>query len=251
MLSPTPGTTTILGTSNILFQWSTGVGVTSYELLIGTNGVGTSNILNTGAHHHHLLHVAHASCRRGHAFRPPRFAYQRSVAVRRLRLHRERNGSSRHALSLFGHALNQPDLYLEQRQRGDLLPVEVGTTGPGSTDILDTGVTTETSATVSIPANGATVLRDTLSARRRSLATHGLHFHRTGAIPNYVVNTAADDATGTASNCTSSPEGICTLRDALAAANAVAKTAISPSIPRYSWHRIRLRQIPSRSATAR
>ena len=36
--------------------------------------------------------------------------------------------------------------------------------------------------------------------------------------PNFVVNTAADDATGTASNCTGSPEGTCTLRDALAAA---------------------------------
>ncbi len=49
MLSPTPGTATVLGTSNIQFQWSTGVDVTSYELLIGTNGVGSSNILNTGS----------------------------------------------------------------------------------------------------------------------------------------------------------------------------------------------------------
>jgi uncharacterized protein (TIGR03382 family) len=36
--------------------------------------------------------------------------------------------------------------------------------------------------------------------------------------PNYVVNTNQDDTTGTASNCTGSPEGTCTLRDALAAA---------------------------------
>ena len=49
MLSPTPGTATILGTSNILFQWTSGAGVTSYELLIGTSGVGSSNILTTGA----------------------------------------------------------------------------------------------------------------------------------------------------------------------------------------------------------
>ena len=46
-------------------------------------------------------------------------------------------------------------------------------------------------------------------------------------VPNYVVNTTADDATGTASNCTSSPEGICTLRDALAAANAVSASNIT------------------------
>ena len=38
--------------------------------------------------------------------------------------------------------------------------------------------------------------------------------------PNYVVNTTADDATETAANCTSSPERVCTLRDALAAASA-------------------------------
>ncbi|MFZ0304353.1 MAG: hypothetical protein WAL75_16805 [Terracidiphilus sp.] len=47
ILSPTPGTATILGISNILFQWSKGVSVTSYELLIGTSGVGSSNILAT------------------------------------------------------------------------------------------------------------------------------------------------------------------------------------------------------------
>ena len=46
-------------------------------------------------------------------------------------------------------------------------------------------------------------------------------------IPNYVVNTTADDATGTASNCASSPEGQCTLRDALAAANAVSASNIT------------------------
>ncbi len=46
-------------------------------------------------------------------------------------------------------------------------------------------------------------------------------------VPNYVVNTTADDATGTASNCTSSPEGICTLRDALAAASAVSASNIT------------------------
>jgi CSLREA domain-containing protein len=33
----------------------------------------------------------------------------------------------------------------------------------------------------------------------------------------FVVNTTADDATGVPGTCTSSPEGTCTLRDALAA----------------------------------
>jgi CSLREA domain-containing protein len=35
---------------------------------------------------------------------------------------------------------------------------------------------------------------------------------------SYVVNSTADDTSGTATNCTSNPEGTCTLRDALAAA---------------------------------
>jgi len=45
--------------------------------------------------------------------------------------------------------------------------------------------------------------------------------------PDFVVNTITDDATGTEANCTSSPEGICTLRDALAAANAVSASDIT------------------------
>ena len=46
-------------------------------------------------------------------------------------------------------------------------------------------------------------------------------------VPNYLVNATADDETGTPSNCTGSPGEICTLRDALAAADAVARSTIS------------------------
>jgi CSLREA domain-containing protein len=45
--------------------------------------------------------------------------------------------------------------------------------------------------------------------------------------PSYVVTTAVDDASGVAGNCTSSPEGTCSLRDALAAARAANGAAIS------------------------
>jgi len=49
--------------------------------------------------------------------------------------------------------------------------------------------------------------------------------------PSLVVNTATDDATGVATNCTSSPEGTCALRDALAAAASAgaANITFSPS----------------------
>ena len=137
MLSPTPGAATILGTSNIQFQWSRGVDVTSYELLIGTSGVGSSNILNTGV---------------------------------------------------------------------------IGTT----------------SYTLStLPYNGVTVY-----VRLASLMINGAwqreDYQYTESVKfSVVVNTTADDAAGTASNCTGSPEGICTLRDALAAANAVTGSNIT------------------------
>jgi len=45
--------------------------------------------------------------------------------------------------------------------------------------------------------------------------------------PSFVVNTVTDDATGTASNCTTRPEGTCTLRDALAAAAAAGSGTIT------------------------
>jgi sugar lactone lactonase YvrE len=44
--SPTPGTT--LGTSNVHFTWTAGLGVTSYNLWLGLNGVGSSNLYNSG-----------------------------------------------------------------------------------------------------------------------------------------------------------------------------------------------------------
>ncbi len=54
------------------------------------------------------------------------------------------------------------------------------------------------------------------------------------ALPSYVVNTANDDATGVATNCTSSPEGTCTLRDALVAANLAGGGAISFSTTAFA-----------------
>jgi hypothetical protein len=46
LTSPTPGAT--LGTSNVHFTWTTGVGVTHYNLWLGLNGVGSSNLYNSG-----------------------------------------------------------------------------------------------------------------------------------------------------------------------------------------------------------
>jgi len=46
MSSPTPGT--VLAGSSVTFTWTTGTGVTEYELRLGTTGAGSSNLYNSG-----------------------------------------------------------------------------------------------------------------------------------------------------------------------------------------------------------
>jgi len=47
MISPTAGST--LGTSNVVFTWTTGAGVTSYTLWLGTSGPGSSSLYASGS----------------------------------------------------------------------------------------------------------------------------------------------------------------------------------------------------------
>ena len=44
LTSPTPGSTTILGTNNVKFQWTSGGGVTDYQLNLSTIGTGQSEL---------------------------------------------------------------------------------------------------------------------------------------------------------------------------------------------------------------
>jgi hypothetical protein len=46
MTSPTPGTQ--LTGANATFTWTAGAGPTQYELWLGTTGVGSSNVYNSG-----------------------------------------------------------------------------------------------------------------------------------------------------------------------------------------------------------
>jgi hypothetical protein len=47
LYSPAPGST--LGTANVKFEWTAGVANTSYQLWLGTSGVGSSNLYNSGS----------------------------------------------------------------------------------------------------------------------------------------------------------------------------------------------------------
>jgi hypothetical protein len=44
LISPTPGLSTILGTTSVPFQWTTGTEVTLYQLTLGTTAPGASNL---------------------------------------------------------------------------------------------------------------------------------------------------------------------------------------------------------------
>jgi hypothetical protein len=44
LTSPTPGLGTVLGTSNVLFQWNTGTGVALYQLNLSTVAPGESEL---------------------------------------------------------------------------------------------------------------------------------------------------------------------------------------------------------------
>ena len=46
MTSPTPSS--VLGTTNVVFTWSAGTGVTSYELWLGLSGPGSSSLYSSG-----------------------------------------------------------------------------------------------------------------------------------------------------------------------------------------------------------
>jgi len=48
LVSPTPGLGTVLGVSNVTFTWTSGTGVTAYQLNVGTTGVGSSNVYVSG-----------------------------------------------------------------------------------------------------------------------------------------------------------------------------------------------------------
>jgi hypothetical protein len=46
LTSPVPGS--LLGTTNVTFAWTPGDGATQYDLYLGTTGVGSSNLFNSG-----------------------------------------------------------------------------------------------------------------------------------------------------------------------------------------------------------
>jgi CSLREA domain-containing protein len=159
LLTPTPGLSTILGTTNVQFTWSTGTGVTitGYKLSLGTTGVGSGNLYFSG-----VTSGTTATARNIPADGVTVFAQLGSLI----------NGTWQYVNYVYTESgtlkpatLTPSSGTLATSQtftwNNGVGPVEyvllLGTIGQGSSNLYDSYETTATSTTVSIPSDGVTV----------------------------------------------------------------------------------------------
>ena len=167
LTSPTPGS--VLTGSTGTFTWSTGTGFTGYQLWIGTTGVGSSNLLNTGQISATTTTVTNL----------PTTGIK--VYVRLYSIVGTSSLFTDYTFTAFG---SPTPAAITSPTPGTVLPgatttfnwttgagitgymLYVGTTGAGSSNILNTGSITTTSATVTnLPINGVKVYVRLYSAR--------------------------------------------------------------------------------------
>ncbi len=172
MQSPTPGATTILGTGIVKFQWSAGVGVTSYQVVVGTAGVGSDNLYASGRLSGTTFQVKKIPANGVTVFVKlgsiinGKWQFQYYVYM-------ESGSPTLATLTVPGaNMATTPPTLLPGQQlfawnngEGPLdFIFQLGTTGEGSNDLYSSHLTTATFAPVSIPLNGVTVY-GTLSQR--------------------------------------------------------------------------------------
>ena len=161
LLAPVNGST-LSGTAATKFTWTTGTGVTAYQLLVGTTGGGSSNILSTGSTEETsasagplpanggMVYVTLYSLIDG-AWKSNAYTFVESGTPVAATLTAPVNGStlSGTAAATFTWTTGKGVTAYQLR---------VGTTGAGSSNILSTGSTEETSASAGLlPANGGMV----------------------------------------------------------------------------------------------
>jgi hypothetical protein len=161
MSSPTAGST--LGTSNVLFTWSTGIGATEYTLWLGLSGPGSSSLYASGW-------VTTASTTA--ASLPAKGV----TIYARLYSHFSTAGGTQYIDYTYTEAAVSTPATMSSPTAGSILGTSnvqftwaggsgvteytlwLGVNGPGSSDFYVSGWVTGTSATVtSLPAKGATV----------------------------------------------------------------------------------------------
>jgi hypothetical protein len=156
--SPTPGS--VLGASNVVFSWTSGAGVTAYDLYLGTTGVGSANLYNSGAVTTTSFTAptlpsigatiyARLSYRINGAWQSTDYTYTESPSAAPV-LTSPTPGSVLGTTNVVfswtpGAGVTVYDLYL-------------GTTGAGSVNLYNSASVTTTSVTVpTVPSKGATV----------------------------------------------------------------------------------------------
>jgi Bacterial Ig-like domain (group 2)/NHL repeat len=158
LTSPTPGT--MLGSSNIHFTWTAGVGVTSYNLWLGLNGVGSSNLYNSGATTSTSAIVPTLPAKGGTIY-----ARLFSDVAGRWESTDYTYTAATAALATItsptpGTTLGTTNVAFTWTAGTGVVDYAlwVGLSGPGSSDLYNSGQTTLTSATIpTLPAKGATL----------------------------------------------------------------------------------------------
>jgi hypothetical protein len=158
LYSPAPNVGTALGTSNVLFQWTSGILATEYDLILGTTGVGSSNLYSSGQ-----ITATSATVKTlpadgvtifarlyslvGPVWQSTDYTYVESGKITPATLS-PTAGTVLTASQTFSWANgNGPSAY----------ELYLGTTGVGSNNLYSSGQTTATSETVTLPTNGVTL----------------------------------------------------------------------------------------------
>jgi hypothetical protein len=155
LTSPAPGAT--LTTRNIPFTWTSVPGATSYNLSLGTTGVGSNNLFNTG--YRNVTSWTVTGLPATHETIYARLSTDFNGAIVSADYTFTNGGTAATLTSpSAGNPIGGSVLFTWSPGAGvtkyDLI---VGNHGPGSGDFLNSGAITGTSATVNIPAWGGTV----------------------------------------------------------------------------------------------
>ena len=158
LTSPTPGST--LPGSSVTFTWTAGTGPTAYQLWLGTTGIGSSNLYNSGS-----TTATSASVTGLPAYGQTVYATLGALI----------GGVWQYAYYTYTEAGTPVPAALTSPTPGSVLPgssvtftwsgltgppayeLWLGTTGVGSLNLYDSGITPATSETVTVPTNGVTL----------------------------------------------------------------------------------------------
>ncbi len=181
--SPAPGTT--LG-SSATFTWTKGTGVNSYRLWLGTSGVGTNDLFDSGwttatsatvssVPSNGVTVFVRLYSKVGASLQSSDYMFMESGTAVPAALSSPVPGTTLGSSATFtwtkGTGVNSYRLFL-------------GTTGVGANDLFDSGWTTATTATVSIPSNGVTVFVRLYSKVGATLQSSDYMFMESGtAVP--------------------------------------------------------------------